>query len=225
MNFDTPAIYRKYTVSMALVTLLVCGCVNPETNQQSTKELKQENAVSADNANSPAAEASLKVDVVILNEAREPALLREVMAGVNNIYRQCRIAMTFDTKNTTLAPEQTIDSDTRTTLAQQFKKTAPTIFFVKRTAEDDVAYAHLPSLDIPPASTIWITERVNERCLAWITAHELGHVLLDSGRHSNGTVNVMSNACTLTNWNNSTALPEWTPAQCTALHQSPFFAE
>jgi len=93
---------------------------------------------------------------------------------------------------------------------------------VSGTAEEDVAFAHLPSLNSPSASTIWITERVNERCLAWIAAHEIGHVLLDSGKHSNGTVNVMSNGCTVSNWSNSIKTPGWTTEQCSALHQSPF---
>ena len=209
---------------MALATLLASGCVNPETNQQSTAELKQINSVSSDNSNDLTETASLNVDVVIVNEARESALLREVMSEVNDIYQQCRITTTFDTQNTALASEQSIDNEIRTTMAQQFKNTSPTIFFVQRTAEEDVAYAHLPSLNLPVASTIWITERVNERCLAWITAHEIGHVLLDSGKHSGGRVNVMSTGCTLNNWNSGTSAPIWTTEQCAALHLSPFLA-
>jgi len=224
VNTDTTALYSKFTLAMAAATLLASGCVNPETSQQSTQEFKQTNSVSTDNSNDLTETASITVDVINVNEARESDLLREVMSEVNDIYQQCRITMTFNTQNTALASEQSIDSEIRSTMAQQFKKTSPTIFFVQRTIEEDVAYAHLPSLNLPVASTIWITDRVNEGCLAWITAHEIGHVLLDSGKHSSGRVNVMSTGCTLNNWNSGTSAPIWTTEQCSALHLSPFLA-
>ncbi len=208
------------------VLLLAGGCVNPVPEPQESPSVNKvkSSAIDYSNTGSEVTQTkALEVDVVIVNAARDMTLIGEVLSGVNDIYQQCQITMQFDTKKTTLTPEQLINSNVRSTLAQQYKKTSPTIFIVPRTSEADVAFAHLPSLNSPAASTIWITERVNERCLSWITAHELGHVLLNSGKHSNGRVNVMSTGCTVSNWNNNAATPRWTTAQCTALHQSPFF--
>lgn len=221
MSFKAHSPGSKCYAIVAIAVVLTNGCVNSSPQQNSEAELTQTVADQSDTTDRSDNSASLKVDVVVVNAARDSTLLRKVMSEVKNIYQQCRIEFQFATRNTTLATEKTIDSETRSMLAQQYKKALPTIFFVSRTAEADVAFAHLPSLDSPSASTIWITERVNEGCLAWITAHEIGHVLLNNGKHSNGTGNVMSNGCTLSNWNNGAASPVWTTEQCSALHQSP----
>jgi len=209
-------------VVVALVLELLSGCVNPGQEQNIKTEPRQTETDQPEVAAGSNKTASLKVDVINVNEARNSTLLREVLSEVNSIYRQCRIEVLFDTKNTSLAEGQSIDSEARSEFAQRYKEVQPTMFFVPGTAEADVAFAHLPSLDSPAASTIWITERVNEGCLGWIAAHEIGHVLLDSGKHSNGSVNVMSNGCRISNWSNSIKTPEWTTEQCIALHQSPF---
>ena len=206
---------------MTVLVALISSCVNSGLQKNSEVELPQSIPDQSDTADGTTKAGSLQVEAVIVNEARDKTLLNEVMSDVNDIYRQCGIEVKFDTKTGKLAAEQAIDSETRSNLAQQYKNVSPTMFFVPGTAEEDVAFAHLPSLNSPAASTIWITGRVNEGCLAWITAHEIGHVLLNSGKHSNGTGNVMSNGCTLSNWNNGAASPVWTTEQCSALHQSP----
>ena len=214
--------YNPLVVVVALVMVLLSGCVNPGQEQNIETELRQTDTDQSEVVAGPNKTASLKVDVINVNEARNSTLLREVLSEVNNIYRQCRIEVLFDTKITSLAEGRTIDSEARSKLAQRYKEVQPAMFFVPGTAEADVAFAHLPSLNSPAASTIWITDRVNEGCLGWIAAHEIGHVLLNSGKHSNGSVNVMSNGCTISNWSNSIKIPEWRTEQCIALHQSPF---
>ena len=166
--------------------------------------------------------ASLMIDVGIVRQAREADVLQTVFSGVNEIYQQCQISVSFDTQNIDIPENDIIDRDRRINLVEQNKDDFPTVFYVAGTAEADVAYAYLPSFDSPLASSIWVTDRVNEACLAWITAHEIGHVLLDSATHSNGSRNVMSTGCKIGNWSNSFTKPRWTAVQCAALHQSPF---
>ena len=214
--------YTPVVVVLAIAVAIMTGCVNSKSEKKIENEQKQTVSDKPGVAEIFDKTGSLKVDVINVNEARNSTLLREVLSEVNSIYRQCRIEVLFDTKITSLAEGQTIDSEARSKLAQRYKEVQPTMFFVPGTAEADVAFAHLPSLNSPAASTIWITERVSEGCLGWIAAHEIGHVLLNSGKHSNGSVNVMSNGCTITNWSNSIKTPEWTTEQCIALHQSPF---
>ena len=166
--------------------------------------------------------AAIRVNVGIVQGARDSKLLTEVQSGVNNIYQQCNLSVSFDTHVVDLEEDRGIDREARIELAERQDKKVPNIFYVTQTTEQDVAFAYLPSLNSSLSSTIWITDRVNEKCLAWITAHEIGHVLLNSALHSNGSKNVMSTGCKVGNWSNSFVNPRWTPAQCVALHQSPF---
>jgi len=130
--------------------------------------------------------------------------------------------VTYEPQSVSLPPAQIIDRETRIKMVDQYKREQTILFFVPRTAEADVAFAYIPSRGTPLASSIWLTERVSEACLPWIAAHEIGHVLLDSGKHSNGSSNVMSNGCTANNWSNSALSPRWTIQQCLTLHRSPF---
>ena len=206
------------------VVLLSSSCINPKTNQQATSEKTQ--TVSEERqaglAQQQNTTASIEVNAIIIDDAREASLLDQVMQGVNRIYQQCGISVSYQSQQVDLTAEQVIDRQTRTSLVEQYKDELITLFFVPRTAEADVAYAYIPSRGTPLASSIWITERVQEACLPWIAAHEIGHVLLDSAKHSNGSSYVMSNGCTVNNWSNSAASPKWKVEQCLTLRQSPF---
>ena len=209
------------------VVLLSSSCINPKTNQPATSKKTQtvSEAREADLVEQQNTTASIKVNAIIIDDARKPNLLDQVMQGVNNIYQQCGISVSYQSQQVDLTAEQVIDRQTRTSLVGQYKDDLITLFFVPRTAEADVAYAYIPSRGTPLASSIWITERVQEACLPWIAAHEIGHVLLDSGKHSNGSSYVMSNGCTVNNWSNSAASPKWKVEQCLTLRQSPFITD
>lgn len=204
------------------VALLLNGCVNTGVDEDGAEESNQRSPIRPDITNKERPTASLKVNVGIIHEARELDLINEVWSSVNDIYRQCDIAVSVDTQNVELAATRVIDRETRIQLSEDNKNASPTVFYVPSTNEADIAFAYLPSYDSPLASTSWISNRVSERCLAWITAHELGHVLLNSGSHSNGSFNVMSRGCKLGNWNNQEANPKWSAEQCSALRGSPF---
>ena len=222
MNFSTSYIRYRFTTLFFAAVILASACSNPVTEQPNIKNSKPTEVININTLPSINETKTLKVNVVAINGARESTLLKQVLSRVDELYQRCRITLQFDTKEIDLAAESVIDSDTRSQLAGKYKNSMPTIFFVSKTAENDVAFAYLPRLNTTSSSTVWITDRVSENCLTWISAHELGHVLLNNGKHSNGSVNVMSNGCTLNNWNNSAAAPTWTAEQCSALHLSPF---
>lgn len=222
MNIGEIRIRNPAMTMVLAVTLLNVGCANPGTDQQATAETRQTNTQESEVGDKQLASATIAVDVIIIDKARDSNLLDQVMQGVNDIYQQCQIAVTFEAQSVDLTAGQVIDKETRTNLADEYNAELATLFFVSRTAEADVGFAYLPSGEAPLASSIWVTERVSEACLPWVAAHEIGHVLLDSGKHSNGLSNVMSNGCTANNWSNSAASPKWTIKQCLALHQSPF---
>lgn len=211
-------------VALSSLALLAGGCTNPPIDQRAAEEAKKADSQQAASGPDvkPTTSATITVDVVVVDEARESSLLDQVMQGVNDIYRQCNIAVSYKPQSVSLPPTQIIDRETRIKMVDQYKGEQAALFLVPRTAEADVAFAYIPSRGTPLASSIWMTERVSEDCLPWIAAHEIGHVLLDSGRHSNGSSNVMSNGCTVNNWSNSASSPRWTIKQCLALHRSPF---
>lgn len=209
--------------ALVAFTLLLGGCVDHRVNEGGVEYLEQSNQSRPDTINIERATLSLKVNVGIIRDARESSLLNEVWTGVNDIYQQCDISVSFDTQTTGFEVERIIDRENRIQLSKKYKNESPTVFFVPNTAEVDVAFSYLPSYDSPLASTFWITDRVSERCLVWITAHELGHVLLDSAKHSNVSINVMSKHCKVGNWNNQLAKPKWNAEQCSALRISSFF--
>ena len=209
------------------VVLLSSSCINPKTNQPATSKKTQalSEGFEAGLSDKQNTTASIEVNTIIIDDAREANLLDQVMQGVDSIYQQCGISVTYQSQQVDSTAEQVIDRQTRTSLVGQYKNDLITLFFVPRTAEADVAYAYIPSRGTPLASSIWITERVQEACLPWIAAHEIGHVLLDSGKHSNGSSYVMSNGCTVNNWSNSAASPKWKVEQCLTLRQSPFITD
>ena len=211
--------------SLTLLTLILVGCVYSEIEQSSTVKPEQSTSDGPNALTSKKSSAKLTVDVGVVHNARELTLLKNVFSGVNEIYQQCQIDVSFDTKTIELGSGVEITSEAQLRLAEQYKNESPVMFFVPATDEVDVAFAYLPSLDFAFSSTIWITNRVSEGCLPWIAAHELGHVLLDSAQHSRMSENVMSVGCKIGNWNNRVVIPKWTDTQCAALNQSPFLSE
>lgn len=210
----------RYNFLIAVATVFLSACINNSAEKSSSPQVTASLPDTIAKETKKSKTAALTVNIVTVKDARAAASLDQILPGVNNIYQQCRIEVDFNIQARELSVDGTIDETTRIALAEQYKGSSPTMFLVPMTAEVDVAFAYRPTHFTATASTIWITDRVRERCLPWIAAHELGHVLLNSGKHSNGSRNVMSNSCTINNWSNHT--PIWTNAQCEALHQSQF---
>lgn len=92
-----------------------------------------------------------------------------------------------------------LDEPMQTRLLATLPSTRPIALLVDRTTDRDVAYSYLPSAPVATRGTAWVTRNSHPACLAPLLAHELGHVLLDTPRHSNDPDNLMSPICTVSN--------------------------
>jgi len=168
--------------------------------------------------------ARVKVDVAIVGDARDRESVVDAMTTVSDIYDQCQIQLETTVRELPNENAVNVDSSQRYALTNKYadvaddQETMPTVFVIGSTAERSVAFSYLPSLRRDVSNTAWVSDRVSQRCLAWIVGHEIGHILLDNASHHPSTRNVMNARCSANNnFNRSSALPRWTKAQCEAL--------
>ena len=95
----------------------------------------------------------------------------------------------------------------------------PVIGFIKDSRDNDVAYSYLQSAPVPSRGTAWITRAGDPGCVGTIVAHELGHILLDTARHSAGGGNLMSYTCVHSNIARFPAGNNLDEAQCDRLRE------
>ena len=195
-----------------------------------SKEGRAENIVITDSGNSDSGNSNssnsknfeLSTTVFVVDQASSISLVEAAVASVVRIYRKCQIELQATITTLTSVSDSVINEDRRYALAREHATEKPSLFLVSDTNEHEVAYSYLPALKKHVSSTAWLTSRISDDCLAWIMAHELGHILMNSGVHSAGSKNVMSNNCTSSNWNSIKLEPNWTPDQCVSLRGSEF---
>ena len=98
------------------------------------------------------------------------------------------------------------------------KPERPTVFFVNRTQDRDIAYAYLEHTPSPSQSTIWITRRARKEGRGPLLAHEIGHIALDFPSHQADPGNLMSYTCVTSNVENAQTNIRLSPRQCRMLH-------
>jgi len=95
----------------------------------------------------------------------------------------------------------------------------PMALLVNRTTEGDSAYSYLASAPVASRGTAWLTRNSHPVCVGALLAHELGHILLDTARHSSDPGNLMSHTCTVSNVAGSRPGTELTRSQCDTLRR------
>ena len=93
----------------------------------------------------------------------------------------------------------------------------PTLFFVGDTHAGDFAYAYLEGTASPSQGTAWMSRRVPKRCRGRLLAHEIGHIALNTGRHSKQPENLMQSHCRDSNLDNHMANTGLSDNQCQIL--------
>lgn len=156
---------------------------------------------------------ALDLTVVALEDSGwQPGAVRAMVRGAAAIFRQCGIALRHVSVHWLSAPERlryfTIDTGQALVRARAYAK--PTVYLVADTrrpvAFDAEAFAPANSGAYPDlADSVWIMRAIRHPEVA--LAHELVHVLADSGQHSGEPGNLMREETALEN----TAL---TPGQC-----------
>lgn len=157
---------------------------------------------------------SLPVDITILGEVRPREFVDDAMRSVSQMYQQCGIPVKATVNEVSVETAQDIDVAGRYRLTHEYASDKPGVFIVESTAERDVAFSYLPSLQRDVSGTAWITNRVSDACFAWIIAHEIGHLVLNDATHHPQRDNIMNAQCSQGSFNTSSALPRWTPRQC-----------
>ena len=164
---------------------------------------------------------SLPVDVTILGEVRPREFVDDAMRSVSQMYQQCGIPVKATVNEVSVETAQDIDVAGRYRLTHEYASDKPGVFIVESTAERDVAFSYLPSLQRDVSGTAWITNRVSDACFAWIIAHEIGHLVLNDATHHPQRDNIMNAQCSQgSNFNTSSALPRWTLRQCELIHSA-----
>lgn len=162
----------------------------------------------------------LEVNIFNVNQARPSHFVKTAVAAANALFAKCQISLKATIESIAIAPNTSVNRAAQDKLVAQYGFHKPALFLVSATAERDVAFSYLPSLNSSVAATSWLTDRVSDRCFVWIMVHELGHVMFDHARHSPGTNNIMSVACKQQNWGRRRIAPDWTDEQCIELRQS-----
>jgi len=167
---------------------------------------------------------TLPVNVTIVGNARDRQFVSGAMDDVAEIYAQCNISLNLKVNEAEDKNAIDINVSERYALTSRYARTDtqtrvwPSVFIVNSTAERDVAFSYLPSLERDVAGTAWISDRASEACFAWIVAHEMGHIILDSGVHHTDTRNVMNARCSNNNnFNRSSTPPHWSDTQCAVM--------
>lgn len=141
-----------------------------------------------------------------------------VVRSARRVLAQCGVKLERMELVSLAAPQNLLDFSRPMAreLVRDYRVTRPAVYFVRDTlsspAFDAEAIGHSNSGTAPElANTVWITAAIRDPGIA--LAHELAHVLMDSGDHSDEPGNLMRDQTSAGN----TAL---TPAQCARMREA-----
>lgn len=165
-------------------------------------------------------EADVVYPLAVLDSAGWDA--REVestIREVERIFAQCGIAVIAGSVHRLEAPRafRTLDESMQARLLAELPPTRPMALLVDRTADRDIAYSYLMSAPVESRGTAWVTRDSRPACHGPLLAHELGHILLDSERHSDDRDNLMFHTCSVSNVADFRPGTGLTETQCEAL--------
>lgn len=209
-------LYNFYSMGLLSIALSACtATVAPEADL-SSEVIQQETIGFANDGVS-----ELLLDIHIIGNARTTQFVENAMTDVATIYEQCEIPLISRVENLPDKHSEDIDLEQLYSLSNEYTARQPTVYIIDSTAERDVAFSYLPSIQRDVSGTAWISNRVSEQCFAWIVAHEIGHILLDDARHHQATQNVMNARCSSNNnFNRTKSLPFWSEQQCRLLKEA-----
>ena len=209
---------------LILVAMMLClaGCV---PSQNSGQDLIQEQSrigdtedISSQRDITARRVDSLPVSVNIMGDVRSESFVKTAMTKVTDIYQQCGLSLSIEVNSRPEESTTDLSEGMLNFYGRQHASYPPTVYVVESTLERDVAFSYLPSLNRDISGTAWITNRVSDACFAWVVAHEIGHIALDSSAHHPDKRNVMNRFCSgNSNFNRRTALPRWDEQQCAVL--------
>lgn len=149
----------------------------------------------------------------------ESPQIERAVSQVEQIFGQCDVTVTVAAVYLLTAPDEfmELEEPMQARLLDMLPETRPVALLVDRTTDQDTAYSYLVSAPVASRGTAWVTRASRPECLGVLLAHELGHVLLDTARHSTDPDNLMSHTCTVSNIQGSAIRARFSPSQCTQL--------
>ena len=167
----------------------------------------------------PGSTDRLKVSVVHLDGSGwQPERVLQALRQATSIFSQCGVGIVGVEWVSLAAPPRYLDFSTPVAreLARLHPVAKPAIYLVRDTANrrayDAEAFGRANSPTRPElADTIWVA--VGARDLGIVLAHELAHVLMDSGEHSDEPGNLMRDETSAANTTLSVT-------QCTRLRET-----
>lgn len=148
------------------------------------------------------ARADVAYPVAVLDSANwRSSEVKRALEEVEAIFGQCGVTVVGGPVYRIEAPAAftELDDERQYRLLAPLPATRPLAVLVDRTVARDVAYAYRLSAPVASRGTAWITRSGHPACLGRSLAHELGHILLDSARHSPDRDNLMFHSCTASN--------------------------
>lgn len=147
-------------------------------------------------------EGVITYPLAVLNAAGwEKVRVERAIHEVEAIFAQCGILVTAGSVYWLETSSQFLDlhESMQGRLLSRLPSMRPIALLVDQTADNDVAYSYLNSAPVASRGTAWVTRNSHPACLGILLAHELGHVLLNTTRHSDDGDNLMSHTCTVSN--------------------------
>jgi len=156
---------------------------------------------------------------VLRGSGWEEDLIQRAIGEAEAIFKQCDVVVTAGTVYWLEAPDRyhTLAESDQAALLQALAPRRPAALFINRTAARDTAYSYLHDAPVPSRGTAWLTRRVADSCAGALLAHELGHILLHSPRHSTQPGNLMAAACRHSNIKGAAVNDRLSGAQCERL--------
>lgn len=171
----------------------------------------------------PAGAAGAGYQAAVLSGAGwERVDVERAMADTAAIFAACGVVIRASVVYWLKAPAgfQELDETEQAGLLAPLGDRRPAVMFVNRTTDRDIAYSYLNESPVVSRGTAWITREGNPSCAGPLLAHELGHILLSSSRHSDNPENLMSYGCVSTNITGSRPNTALTDSQCKRLRES-----
>lgn len=165
-------------------------------------------------------DAAITYSLAVLDSAGwDRGRILRTVHEVEDIFGQCNVVVTAEAVYRLKAAGRYRDLDysMQARILSKLPSTRPIALLVDQTTDRDVAYSYLDSAPTASRGSAWVTRNGHPACTGVLLAHELGHILLNTARHSDDPDNLMSHTCTVSNVAGFRPAARLTGSQCEKL--------
>lgn len=165
-------------------------------------------------------DAAITYPLVVLDSAGwDRDHIARAVQEVEDIFGQCGVVVTAEPVYRLKAASRyrELDPSMQAGILSKLPSTRPIALLVDQTIDRDIAYSYLDSAPTASRGSAWVTRNGHSACTGVLLAHELGHILLNTARHSDDPDNLMSRTCTVSNVAGFRPAARLTGSQCEKL--------